>query len=79
MPDGRRLRGLRAEAIVRALRRAGWQSSDRSGKHFGLEHPDRPGVRITIPIHGGREIPVKTVYSIIRAAGLTVDEFERLL
>jgi predicted RNA binding protein YcfA (HicA-like mRNA interferase family) len=78
VPDGRKLRGLRAEAVVRALRGAGWQSSERSGKHFGLEHPDKPGVRITIPIHGGREIPVKTVYSIIRAAGLTVEEFERL-
>jgi predicted RNA binding protein YcfA (HicA-like mRNA interferase family) len=44
-----------------------------------MEHPDRPSVRITVPIHGGREIPVRTVYSIIKAAGLTVEEFERLL
>ena len=79
VPNGRRLRGLRSEAVVRALRRAGWEPSERSGRHFGLEHPDKPGVRITIPIHGGRDIPVKTVYSIIRAAGLTVEEFERLL
>jgi len=36
-------------------------------------------VRITVPIHGDREIPVKTMYSIVKAAGLTVEEFERLL
>ena len=79
MPDGKRFRGLRWRVVVRALRRAGWQPSERSGKHFGMEHSDRPGVRITVPIHGDREIPVKTMYSIVKAAGLTVEEFERLL
>ncbi len=79
MPDGRRLRGLRWRDIVRALRRAGWQPSQRSGKHFGMEHPERPGVRVTVPIHGGRDIPVKTVLSIIKAAGLTPEELEELL
>jgi predicted RNA binding protein YcfA (HicA-like mRNA interferase family) len=44
-----------------------------------MEHPDKRGVRVTIPIHGDREIPVKTMYSINKAAGLTVEEFERLL
>ena len=79
MPDGRRLRGLRWREVVRALGHAGWQESERSGKHLGVENPDKPGVKITIPIHGGKEIPVRTVLSIIRAAGLTADEFEELL
>jgi len=44
-----------------------------------MEHADKPGVRITVPTHGGRDIPMKTVLSILKAAGLTVDDFERLL
>jgi len=44
-----------------------------------MENPDKPGVRITIPIHGGRDMPVKTVLSIVKAAGLTVEEFEGLI
>jgi len=79
LPDGRRLRGLTGRRVIRALRKAGWSESECSGKHFALENPEKPGVRITIPIHGGRELPVKTVLSIIGQAGLTREEFEQLL
>jgi len=80
VPDGgKKLRGLRAREIIRALRKTGWHDSAKSGKHFGMEHSGKHGVRITIPVHGGKEIPVKTVQSIIKAAGLTTEEFEGLL
>jgi predicted RNA binding protein YcfA (HicA-like mRNA interferase family) len=48
-------------------------------KALRVEHPDRSGVRITIPTHGGREVPIKTVRSIIKSAALTAEEFEELL
>ncbi len=80
MPDGgKKLRGIRAREIIRALGKVGWRDSARSGKHFGMEHPERRGVRITIPVHGGKELPLKTVQSIIKAASLTAEEFEELL
>lgn len=59
--------------------RAGWYPSERSGKHFSMEHDERPGTRVTIPLHGGKDIPVKTVMAIIKQAGLTPEEFEGLL
>lgn len=79
MPDGRRLRGLTGQRIIRALRRAGWRRSAASGKHIGLENPEVSGVKITVPIHGGNELPVKTVMTIIKQARLTVEQFEELL
>lgn len=69
-----RLRGLTGQRIVRALSRARWRRRSSSGKHLGLENPEVPGVKVTVPIHGGRELPIKTVLSIIRQARLTIEE-----
>ena len=79
MPNGRRLRGLRATDILRALGRAGWYESSRSGSHVQLRNVQQPGLKVTIPVHGGREIPVRTVLSILAQADLAPEEFEGLL
>lgn len=59
--------------------RAGWYESDSSGAHIQLRHPDRPGRKITVPVHGGRALDIKVVRSIAAQAGLSPNEFERLL
>ena len=41
-------------------------------------HHARPELRLTIPIHN-KDLPPKTLKSIIRQAGLTVEEFIELL
>ncbi|HZA22228.1 MAG TPA: type II toxin-antitoxin system HicA family toxin [Dehalococcoidia bacterium] len=79
MPNGRRLRGLRATDILRALGRAGWYESSRSGSHIQLRNVDQPGLKVTVPFHRVRDIPVRTVLSILHQAGLTPEEFEELL
>jgi predicted RNA binding protein YcfA (HicA-like mRNA interferase family) len=73
------LRGLRAGQILRALGRAGWYESSRSGSHVQLRNIDESGRKITVPFHAGRDIPVKTVLSILRQAGISAEEFEQLL
>ena len=35
--------------------------------------------RLTIPVHGEREIPVGTLKSILKDAGLSADDLRRLL
>ena len=45
------------------------------GSHYVLKHPRRAA--ITIPRH--REVKVGLLMSKIKAAGLTVEEFEELL
>ncbi|MDP2952050.1 MAG: type II toxin-antitoxin system HicA family toxin [Chloroflexota bacterium] len=76
---GRRVRGLSGARVIRALRRAGWRETDRTGKHLGLENPRYPGLKVTVSLHGARELKIKTLLSIIKQAQLTVEEFERLL
>jgi len=54
--------------ILDALRRAGWREVARKGSHVQLKHADRPG-RVTVP-HPKRDVPVGTLKSIERQAGL---------
>jgi predicted RNA binding protein YcfA (HicA-like mRNA interferase family) len=60
---------------VRALEKAGFYVA-RQGKHITMRR-DNPRLRVTIPNH--RTIKKGTLRSIIRQAGLTVDEFVALL
>jgi len=54
--------------ILDALRRAGRREVARKGSHVQLKHADRPG-RVTVP-HPKRDVPVGTLKSIERQAGL---------
>lgn len=65
--------------MLRALRKAGWRETDRTGKHLGLRHASHPGLKVTIPVHGAKELKIKTLLSIIKQAQLTVEEFEEFL
>jgi len=63
---------------VRALCRGGFEVDHQSGGHVTLRHPET-NRRATVPLHGGRDLRVGTLRAIIRDAGLTVEEFRRLL
>ena len=65
--------------IERAMLRAGWYLHHSRGSHFYYRHPDHLGKQITLPIHAGEIIPQKTLKSILEQAGLTSDEFMKLL
>jgi predicted RNA binding protein YcfA (HicA-like mRNA interferase family) len=69
---------LKAREVVRALQRAGFRILETSASHVHLKHPIRPG-RITIPYHGRFDLPKHIVKSIVRQAGLSNEEFFRLL
>jgi len=69
---------LTARAVVKALERAGFFIHHSSGSHAQLKHRDRPELRVTVPYHTG-DVPRGTLRSIIRQAGLTVEQFSALL
>jgi predicted RNA binding protein YcfA (HicA-like mRNA interferase family) len=48
------------------------------GSHYILRHPERSGIRITVPAHT-RDLKPKTLATIIKQAGFTVDAFRELL
>ena len=65
-------------AALRALERAGFFLHHVKGSHHYLKHPDRPTLRVTVPFHR-KDLPLGTLRSIIRQAGLSVDEFVAFL
>jgi predicted RNA binding protein YcfA (HicA-like mRNA interferase family) len=72
------LPALTARAVVNALERAGFFIHHSSGSHVQLKHRGRPELRVTVPYHTG-DVPRGTLRSIIRQAGLTVEQFSALL
>lgn len=58
--------------VVRALERLGFRQARQRGSHVSMVRDD-PFAAITVPMH--REVAKGTLRSIIRDAGLSVDEF----
>ena len=67
---------LSGRKAVRAFEKLGWQVARQRGSHIILVK-DGENVTLSIPDH--KEVAKGTLRSLIRAAGITVDEFTRLL
>jgi predicted RNA binding protein YcfA (HicA-like mRNA interferase family) len=68
-----------ARRAIRALMRAGFVIDRISGSHYVMAHPGDPSRAVSVPFHGSKDLKPGTIRSIIRQAGLTVDEFAALL
>lgn len=62
---------------VRAFGRLGYAIDHQTGSHVILRQAQPPNRRLTVPNH--RELAKGTLRSLIREAGLTVEEFVALL
>lgn len=67
-----------ASLVVSALKRASFYIYHQAGSHAQLRHPSKTKLRITIPVHK-KDLAPKTLKTIIRQAGMTVEEFIGLL
>jgi predicted RNA binding protein YcfA (HicA-like mRNA interferase family) len=63
--------------VVKAFESAGYAVDRQRGSHIVLRNEEPPYRRLTVPDHD--EIAKGTLRSIIRQAGLTVEEFKALL
>ena len=72
-----RLPGLKPRQIVAALERYGFTVIRITGSHYQLFN-ERTRRHTTVPYHN-RDLPRGTVAAIIQQAGLTRDEFLKLL
>jgi predicted RNA binding protein YcfA (HicA-like mRNA interferase family) len=70
---------LKPREVLRALQKAGFEIHHQSGSHAQLKHRGKPHLRVTVPRHDRFDVPVPVLRSIIRQAGMTVDEFLELL
>jgi predicted RNA binding protein YcfA (HicA-like mRNA interferase family) len=72
-----KLPAISGAAAVKALERIGYEVDHQTGGHIILRRAVAPHRRLTVPNH--RELAKGTLRSIIREAGLTVDQFVALL
>ena len=67
---------LGGRKVVRAFEKSGWQIARQRGSHIIMV---KEGKNVTLSIPDHKEVAKGTLRSLIRAAGMTVDEFMRLL
>jgi len=72
-----RLPNLRPQKIIKALKRAGFVEDKQVGSHLTLWHPTKH-LRTGVPIHP-KETSRSLMKEIIQQAGLTEEEFRKLL
>jgi len=65
---------LSGREVVRSFEKFGWQVVRQRGSHIILV---KEGARATLSVPDHKEVARGTLRSLIRAAGLTVEEFTR--
>ncbi len=66
---------FKAREVLAKLQRAGFEVKRQSGSHVVLRHPD--GRQTYVAMHT-RDVPEGTLRSILKQAGLTLEEFKNL-
>ena len=74
-----RLPSLKPDAVIRALRKAGFEVTRIKGSHHIMRRRNDPSRGTVVPVHAGKDIKRGLLRKIIADAGLTVDEFKALL
>jgi len=60
--------------LIRVLKRAGFMEQRQRGSHLHMKR-ESDGKRVTVPVYKGRDVPTGT----LRDAGISIDEFRKLL
>jgi len=71
-----RLANISGKKAAKAFEKAGWVAIGQVGSHLVLV---KEGVRVNLSIPQHKELSIGTLRALIRAAGLSVDEFLALL
>ncbi len=73
-----RLPVVSGEDVIKALHRAGFRVVRQKGSHVRMERRTDEGVvKVTVPLH--RSLKKGTLRIILKQAGLSVEEFLKLL
>jgi predicted RNA binding protein YcfA (HicA-like mRNA interferase family) len=67
-----RLPRLSGREVVKAFSRLGWEQARQAGSHVIMVRQGHPAT-LSVPDH--KQVALGTLRSLIRSAGLTVDEF----
>ena len=72
-----RLPRLTARQICSVLEKLGFSIARQSGSHLIYKNPE--GKRATVPFHAAKVLHPKVLKSIMRDAGLSAEDLEKLL
>ena len=72
-----KLRPEKPTVVVRKLRRLGFEGPFGGGLHVVMRHP-QTGQKISVPMHKKRDLPLGTLRAIVRAAGVSVEQWNEL-
>lgn len=64
------MKGYSSREILKILKDDGWNLVNCEGSHHQFKHPTKKG-RVTVK-HPEKDVPLKTVKSIMRQAGLEI-------
>ena len=70
----RRTPRLSADAVIQTLKRHGFTFISQRGSHQKWRNDDT-GRQVIVPHHGGKELPLGTLKSIIEGSGIPNEEF----
>ena len=71
-----RLGNISGKEAVKAFQKAGWQPIGQVGSHVVMV---KPAIRVNLSIPQHKELSIGTLRALIRNAGLTVEQFLKLL
>ena len=69
---------VKPQQVIKALERVGFHLERVSGSHYHFKHPDDPTLFVSVPYHN-KDLKTGTLAAIIKQAGMTVDEFRKVL
>jgi len=72
------LPALKPKELLSILQKLGWKVSRQKGSHIQLKNEAKSGFRVTIPYHN-YDLAPGTIDSILKQAGITRTEFEKML
>lgn len=72
------LPAVSGKQLLKVLEGEGWYVKRIRGSHHILRHPTIPDA-LPVPIHGSQPIKRGTLGNILRTAGISRDDFQRLL
>ncbi|APC46478.1 MULTISPECIES: type II toxin-antitoxin system HicA family toxin [Aeribacillus] len=62
------MKSYSSKELIKMIQKEGWYIVRTSGSHHQFKHPSKPGI-VTVP-HPKKNLPIKTVKSILKQAGL---------
>ena len=73
----KRLPVVKPREVIRALEKAGWRVHRQKGSHVSMYKEGVPNL-VVVPLHM-RDLPKGTLHGILEDAGLTIEQFLKLL